>query len=153
MSKAQLLNRMPRAFRPRLSADQRVELGICHWQHIDAIQSGQADAQLLWCMAGGTLTWSRVAEVLGTGIDEMCALLVLVEQLLCRFHRDGRLEVSAAELQTAQLGAAAMDALAEIVDRPTAIAAAEWSEAQVQRMADAMPVAAGEGDWTMAGSK
>lgn len=141
-TKAELLARMPRAFRPKLDASQRTELGICHWQQVDAIQSGAADAQVMWSMAGGVLTWSRIAELLGVGVPEMKAQLEVVDRLIERFKRTGRVGLSGPDLQLAKEGATVMDDLAEIVDKPTAIAAAEWSELEVQRLADEVPVPA-----------
>lgn len=135
-TKAELLNRMPRAFRPRLQASQITELGICHWQNVDAVRAGAADAQVMWSMAGGILTWSRIAELLQAGVPEMKAQLEMMERMIVRWKRTGRIGLSGLDLQLAKDGADFMDQLAALVDKPTAIAAATWSELEVQRLAD-----------------
>jgi hypothetical protein len=125
----------PRCFRSKLTPSQITELGICHWAVVDAIQSGKATPQEMWSMAGAALTWSRIAEMLGTGTQEMRAQLELVYNVIDRFKRTGRVGFSGPEYQLAKAGAGYMDDLAALVDKPTAVIAAEWSEAEVQRMA------------------
>jgi hypothetical protein len=61
--------------------------------------------------------------------------LLLCESVLQRYGRTGRVGFSGPELQTAAEGVQVMDQLAEAVDRPTAVAAADWSEALINRLA------------------
>lgn len=69
-SRAELLARMPRAFRPKLDASQRRDLGLCHIANLDSIARGEAVEQNLWDWAGAVLTWSKAAELFGCGIEQ-----------------------------------------------------------------------------------
>lgn len=124
----------PRGLRPRLADDQVRDLAMAHNVNLDAIARGQADESILWQWAGGIFTWWRVAELLQAGVPEMQQQLELATSVVERYGRTGRVGFSGPELQQARDGVAFMDQLAEIVDRATAIAAAEWSEARVNRM-------------------
>lgn len=128
LTHAELLDRMPRAFRPKLAPDQVRDLAVVHLENLDAIANGQGTPELMWQVAGGIFTWHRVAEKLQAGVPEMTALLELVERLIERFKRTGRVGFSGTEYQLARHGVDYMDQLAEIVDRRTAIEAAEYSE-------------------------
>jgi hypothetical protein len=93
---------------------------------------------------GGVLTWSRAADLLharnpdyAPATEEMRAQLELVTRLVERFGRTGRVILTGVEYQLARRGVAVMDAIAEAVDRPTAIAAADWSEARVAALSAA----------------
>lgn len=124
----------PRGLRPRLAADQVRDLALAHNENLHTISRGEADEATLWQAVGGVLTWSRVADMLDRGQDEMRAQLELVTRVVERFGATGRIGFTGLEYQAAKRGVMVMDALAEIVDRPTAIAAAEWSEARVNAM-------------------
>ena len=124
----------PRGLRPKLDAGQRRDLSLAHIANLDTICHGHADEGVLWQVVGGVLTWAKVAEVLGQGIEEMTRQVDLVQQLVDRFGRHGRVGFTGPEYQLAKEGVIVMDLLAEIVDRPTAIAAAEWSERRVEAM-------------------
>lgn len=121
----------PRGLRPKLAADQVRDLGLAHVVNLDTLARGEATSDTLWQWAGGVLTWSRVAEILGSGVDEMKAQLELVAVLVERYTRTGRAVFTGPEYQLAKLGVGYMDDLAEIVDRRTALVAAAWSEAFV----------------------
>jgi hypothetical protein len=124
----------PRGLRPRLAPDQLRDLGLAHVANLDAVASGQADEATLWQIVGGCLTWSRAAELIGAGVDEMREQLDLATRLVERYGRSGRVLFTGTEYQLAKRGVLVMDLLAEQVDRPTAIAAAEWSEQRVGAM-------------------
>lgn len=126
---------VPRWLRPRLAADQVRDLSLAHHVNLDAIAKGEAGEDILWQVAGGTLTWCRVAELLGVGQPEMAEQLQLLEQLVARFHRTGRVLYTGSEYQLAKRGVEVMDALASSVDRDTAIAAANWGESTMNTMA------------------
>ena len=134
-TRAQLLARMPRAFRPKLARDQRLDLGLCHMQNLDAIATGTAERSMIWDYVGGVLTWYKVAQLLDVGLPEMTLQLEVATRLVERFGRTNRLLFDGPDLQLARLGVMAMDQLAEIVDRQTAITAADWSELEVNRIA------------------
>lgn len=136
-TKTELLARMPRVFRPRLRPDQILDLGLCHIFNLDAIASGQAGPSMLWDWIGSVLTWVRAAELSGAGVLEMTAQLEVAVRLVERFGRTGLVRFDGPDYQLAKLGLQVMDELARTVDRATAIAAADWSEIEVEKMAAA----------------
>jgi hypothetical protein len=135
---------LPPWLRPRLTADQVRDLGLAHWINLDAIARGEGDEALLWQVVGGALTWSRVAQLLAArdatrwtpALEAMRAQLELTTALVKRFGATGRVLFTGPEYQLAKQGAELMDELAAIVDRHTAVAAADWSEARVSVMAE-----------------
>jgi hypothetical protein len=126
---------IPRGLRPRLKADQLCDLALCHVVNLDAIASGSAEPSILWDMVGATLTWFHVASLLDLGIDEMTLQLEVSTRLVERFGRTGLVRWSGTDYQLAKRGLIVMDELARVVDRHTAIVAAEWSETEVNRIA------------------
>lgn len=126
----------PRGMRPRLHGAQVRDLGLCHMVNLDAIATGSADASTLWQWVGGVLTWSRVAEALQAGALEMRAQLEVAGRVIERFRRTGRVGFSGPDYQLAREGVQIMDQLSEVVDRATAVAAAEWSEARLNALPD-----------------
>jgi hypothetical protein len=125
----------PRGLRPKLARDQLLDLGLAHIVNLDIIASGQGTEEVLWQMAGGVLTWSRAADLLGVGQEQMRQQLELVTAVIARWRRTGRVAFSGPEYQAAKLGVQVMDELAEIIDAPTAVDAAEWGEARVNALA------------------
>lgn len=81
------------------------------------------------------LTWSKVAELLRVGEPEMRTQLELASTLVERFGRTGRVLFTGEEYQLKD-GVGVMDQLAELVDRPTAVIAAEWSERKVNELSE-----------------
>jgi hypothetical protein len=126
----------PRGLRPRLAGDQVRDLALVHLVNLDAVARGEGTPELLWQMVGGALTWSRVAESLGAGVPETSDQLLVLEAVIERYKRTGRIGFSGAEYQRAKHAVDVMDELARLVDRPTAVAAAEWSEARVNAIAE-----------------
>lgn len=131
----------PRGLRPRLAPGQVRDLGLVHWSNLDALATGHGSEQLLWQVVGGVLTWSRVAEMLAErnadytpAVQEMRAQLELSTRLVQRYGASGRVGLTGPDYQLAKRGAAVMDELAVVVDRATAVAAADWSERRVQMM-------------------
>ena len=125
----------PRGLRPMLARDQVLDLGLCHISNLDAIARGTAGETVLWHWVGSVLTWSRVAELTGAGVSEMESQLALTTRLIERYGRTGAVRFDGADYQLAKVGLDVMDQLASLADRRTAIAAADWSEARVNRMA------------------
>lgn len=121
----------PRGLRPKLDRQQQTDLALAHMVNLDAVVSGQADESLMWQLVEAVHTWSRVADLLGVGQDEMRAQLELVTRVVERFGRTGRVGFAGVEYQAAKLGVEVMDELAAIVDKPTALAAVAWSESRV----------------------
>lgn len=137
LSRAELLNRMPRAFRPRLDAGQRRDLALCHISNLDSIARGEAIEQTLWDWVGAVLTWSKAAELLDRGTDEMHLQVEVATRLVNRYRQTGRILFTGEDYQLAKLGVDVMDALADAADRPTAVQAADWGEAMLQKMSQA----------------
>ncbi len=123
-----------RCFAPRLAADQVQDLALLHVDTLDSIVTGQADEVTLWNWIGSILTWSRVAELLERGMDQMTEQLGLATAVLERYGATGSVEFRGMEYQIAKIGVEVMDTLAGFVDRPTAVAAADWSEARLHAM-------------------
>lgn len=126
----------PRGLRPRLAADQVRDLALAHVVNLDAVAMGQATESMLWDWVGSVFTWSKVAEHLKLGEDEMTAQLHLTTRLIERYQRTGRVAFDGPDYQLAKVGLDVMDQLAERVDRHTANLAADWSEATLQALAD-----------------
>ncbi len=124
----------PRALRPRLATDQVTALAIAHLQNLDDVASGRATEQIMWHIVEAAFTWSYVADKLQAGTPEMAAQLELATRVVERYGRTGKVGFSGVEYQVAKLGVDVMDQLAEMVDRPTAVAATFWSEAMVDAM-------------------
>lgn len=131
----ELLARMPRVFRPKLASDQVRDLGLAHIVNLDAIATGDAGEAILWQYMGGVLTWSRAAQLLGQGEAEMAEQVALLERLIERFQRTGRVVFTGPEYQLAKDGVLVMDLLAAVVDRPTAVMAADWGERRMNDLA------------------
>lgn len=126
---------IPRWLRPKLTRDQRRATGLILYQKLADVHQGVATVDTLWDMVRDAFTWSRTAELLGAGHAEMLAYLELVTRLVERYGATGRVEfASQAEDELARLAAAWMEDLAEITDRDTAVAAAQWSEASVDAL-------------------
>lgn len=130
----------PRCLRTKLQPDQVTDLALAHLTNLDLISKGQANEDEMWQMVAGVLTWSKAAELLGEGIPEMQAQLELATRVVERYGRTGRIGFTGLEYQAAKLGVDIMDALAISVDKVTAVAAAEWSELQVNKLAAQCPV-------------
>lgn len=129
-----LLDRMPRAFRPRLRVDQLRDLGLAHIQNLDAIATGQADPPMIWDYTSSVLCWWKAAQLMATGVPEMDEQLEVATRLVERYSRTGRVLFDGPDLVIARRGVTVMDLLAELVDQATAIAAADWSEREINRM-------------------
>lgn len=139
LTQAELLARMPRAFRPRLDAQQLVELGICHNQNFDAITTGtDPGPQMVWDYYASVLTWWRVAQLLQIGQPEMAVQLEVAVRLAERWRRTGAVRFDGPDMELARTGIVVMDQLAQLVDRPTAMEACDWSEAEINRLASAV---------------
>jgi hypothetical protein len=124
----------PRGLRPMLDRSQLTDLALAHVANLDALARGQADTTTLWHVVEAAFTWSRAAQLLRTGEAEMAQQLAMLEGVVERYKRTGRIGLSGPEYQLAKAGVDIMDELARLVDVPTAVAAAAWSEARVDKM-------------------
>jgi len=128
LSQAELLDRLPRAFRPKLAAIQVRDLGLLHVSCLDAISRGDASPRLMWDWVSNVLTWSRAAQLMERGEAEMQPQLELAYRVIERYRITGRVEFQDGDYEIARTGQIVMDQFADIIDRPTAEAAAEWSD-------------------------
>jgi hypothetical protein len=143
LTKAELLGRLHPGLRPKLAAHQVRDLALAHIANLDAISRGEGTEDLLWQWIGGALTWSYVAAELhrrnpdayAEAAAAMQQQLATCEAVINRYGRSGRIGFSGLEYQQAKEACCWMDALAEVVDRPTAVAAADWSEARLNQLA------------------
>lgn len=124
----------PRGLRPNLTADQVRDLGICHLENLDAVAKGDATEATLWQIAGAAMTWHRTAQMLDLGVPEMDVQAELAGTLIERYGRTGRVLFTGTEYELAKTGIDVMDQLASVVDRHTAVIAAEWSERKVNEL-------------------
>ena len=131
LSGGKSLHETPRWLRPKLSRDQRIDLGLAHMINLTAVSKGHADEDTLWEMVAGVLTWSRVSQMLQAGVPEMLDQLAMVTAMIARYGRTGLVVFTGPEYELAKKGAVVMDLLAEMTDTHTAIEAAAWSEMRV----------------------
>jgi hypothetical protein len=117
----------PRGLRPRLDRGQLRDLALAHIANVDAVVRGDANETTLWHLVESAFTWSRAAELLGLGVDEMAQQLDMLHGVLRRYHRTGRVGFAGLEYRLALDGVDIMDQLAAACDLPTAVAAADWS--------------------------
>lgn len=134
-SKTELIAQLHRGLRPKLDNAQLRDLALVHAANLDTICSGIAGQQVLYDIVAGVLTWSRVAELLAIGVDEMTEQLRMVERVVARYIKHRRVAFDGVDYQIAKRGLDVMDALAATADRATAIAAADWSEQRMDEMA------------------
>jgi hypothetical protein len=130
----------PRGLRAKLTKSQMLDLALSHHSHLDTVAKGEGTETTLWQLVGAALTWSKVAELLQAGTDEMRVQLEIATSLIERYGRTGRVVFTGQEYQRAKAGLEAMDDLAEIVDLPTAVIASEWAEAKVNELERACKV-------------
>lgn len=136
-------HKVPRWLRPKLTPDQVRDLGLAHWQNVDALHSGQGNVETLWQIGGGIFTWSYVANALKVGMAEMLEQSKLFDRVVAHWRATGRVEwPTPQDYALAADGAAVMDELAKRVDRATAIEAADWSEKQINTLSHVQMVAA-----------
>lgn len=124
----------PRGLRPKLSAEQVRDLSLIHVVNLDAMARGEAGEAILWDWVAGIMTWSKVAELLQIGVEEMDEQSDLTKRVVDRYARTGRVGFDGPDYQLAKVGVDVMDQLAERVDLITAGAAADWSERKVAEM-------------------
>jgi hypothetical protein len=127
----------PKGLRPRLDASQQTDLALCHIMLLDDIAQGRGTEQTLWDFCAAVFTWCKAAEAANhpDHLPCMAAQLELATRVVERYGATGRVGFSGPEYQLAKRGIDAMDALAETTDRITAMAAAEWSEGVINRLA------------------
>jgi hypothetical protein len=121
----------PRGMRPKLNSSTLTTIAICHMQNLDEVSTGRGSEQTLWDMVEAVLTWSNVAMALKLGVPEMKLQFELVNRVINRYGRTGRVGFTGVEYQMAKLGVQVMDELAHAVDKATALEAALLSDKQL----------------------
>lgn len=143
LTRAELLARLHVGLRPKLTKGQVRDLGLVHIANLDAIARGAGDEELLWQWIGGALTWSFVADALVQRDAEryrdaataMQLQLEVATAVVERYGRTCRAGFSGPEYQAARDACEWMDALAEVVDQPTASRATDRAEEKVNQWA------------------
>lgn len=124
----------PKGLRPKLDKSQLTDLALVHVSTLDALALGKADIDTLYSAVAAAYTWSRCAQLMGIGEQEMAEQLYVLESVVERYKRTGKVGLSGPEYQIARRGVNIMDELAEITDLPTAVAAAAWSEGRMAKI-------------------
>ena len=125
----------PKGLRPRLDRSQQTDLSLVHLVNLDLIATGQADETVMWHLAEDAMLWSRIAEMTGHFEAEMQEQLMVAASVVRRFGVTGKVGFSGLEYQTAKAGVEVMDALAAMVERHQAVAAADWAELAIDAVA------------------
>lgn len=120
----------------RLPLDRRdvVSLEIAHIDTLNEIARGRGTGQTMWDWVSNVLTWSRAADLMELGQDEMREQLALAHRLIERQQSSGRVAFDGPDLQLARHGVDVMDELARQVTRGQAMSAAHWSEQRLARL-------------------
>ena len=142
---------LPKFWRPKTTASQRITCSVIHWDLISLITSGAATSDDLWDWIEAGFTYSQLMHLLaqdGTEFttESMTAIADQIETygpIAARYQRTGRVGFSATELLTARAAAQVFDSLIEMDRHGFAEQAARWSTAQVSRVMGMMGVQKG----------
>lgn len=115
----------PKGLRIMLKPSTVRELLIAHHNNFDDVINGRATIDTVWQMAGAALGWSKIAEGLGMGEPEMARELTMINSMIGRWERTGKVGFSGPELQTARDSFDVLEQLAQAVD---------WAEARINRI-------------------
>lgn len=118
----------------RIPDAELVSLQIAHIDALDRIARGTDFSQHLWDWVSNVVLWSRVADVLDLGQDEMAKQLQLCREVLARWQRTGRIGFDGPGYLLAKHGVDVMDELARQVDQGTAHDAAVWTDRRLAAM-------------------
>jgi hypothetical protein len=133
-TKRRVVAPIPPMWRPRITKSQQTALEVGHLALLDAIVKGDGTLEVALQWAGAVYTWRTVAQILDLGIEEMAAQVVVLDSMIDRYRKHGRIGFSGPEYQAAKDGVDVMAALAERADRFTAIAAAEAGEVLANKL-------------------
>ena len=133
---------LPKFWRPRLSAAQKLSCRTIHWDLIDRFTSGTADREVLWDWMETGLTYHQFMRYLeqdGTNftVEAMEAVteqLAIYESVVARFARTGRVGFSAQELLVARAAAMVFDSLLDLDRNGLLVKAAQWSTETMARV-------------------
>ena len=88
---------LPGWLRPKLDRDQLLDLGLVHSLNLDDMAAGRATVETMWQMAGGVLTWARVAEVIDMHRAEMVRQVQTMQSVIDRYRRTRKVGFSGPE--------------------------------------------------------
>jgi hypothetical protein len=128
------LTKVPRWLRPKLSKALQLETGMCHIVNHDAVARGNCtDTVILYDYVHTVMAWSRVAELIGQGIEEMVVQLELAKRVEDHHNATGYITYTTpTDMDLGAIGVEVMDALAEQVDEQTFTDAVVWADRQMQ---------------------
>lgn len=134
--------RLPKFWRPKVTAVVKLDSKLAHWQMITAFVDGKADATTLqeWIDTG--FAYSQMMHLLHADGTEFtgAAEHALVDQLeiydavATRYRTTGRVAFSGPELNIARAAALVMDELIQMDRHGIALKAAIWTTEQSARL-------------------
>jgi hypothetical protein len=131
------VSQIPRWLRPKLNRTSLLELGLAHWQNLDALHRGEGTPEIMWHIGGGLLTWWEAAKALRMHKDDMQEQIRLFDRVLAHWHATGKVAWPCeADYLLARTGAEIMDELAERIDLYTATKVSIWAENRINEIAE-----------------
>lgn len=142
---------LPPWLRPKLTPSQQFELTLAHHVNLDALADGTATPKILWQWVGGALTWHYIAMALcernptahRPALEGLQGQFGVTQCVVQRYRTSGLIQLEAGELDVVREACQWAEALAEHVDRPTALRCSVMSEQVCQRIADQVALTAG----------
>lgn len=130
---------LPKFWRPKLTAKQKLECGLIHWSLITRMTNGTADQDDLWNWMETGFTYYKLMSLLeaegipftGEAAQAIVDQLATYEAVAARYRRTTRAGFNAAELCTARAAAQVFDSLIELDRNGASDAAALWSIEQM----------------------
>jgi hypothetical protein len=146
LSPVEMISRLHVGLRPKLQPETTRDLELVHLELLDSLMKGDATEETAYQIVAGLLThWAMAdsrglecTEVLLGGIECMSAVIARADRL-------GRWGLSGPEYQSLKECVEYEDAVAKMIDAPTAMRAADWSEMIINKIADARANASGDG--------
>lgn len=138
MSPVEMISRLHVGLRPKLQHETTRDLELVHLELLDAFTRGEANEETAYQIVAGLLTHWAMADTR----DLECTAVLLggiecMASVIERADRTGRWGLSGPEYQTLKQCVDYEDAVARMIDAPTAMRAADWSERVINEIADA----------------
>lgn len=133
---------LPKFWRPKLDSSQKLDAALIHHDLVHRLETGAATADDLWDWMETGFTYSQMFRLLqedGVELTEEAAQAI-ADQLdsypaICeRLRRTRKVGLSGPELEIARQATQVFDGLLELDRNGIAIAAAEWSMAQMEKL-------------------
>ena len=121
-AKRQYLGQLPKFWKPKIDADQRLDCKLTHWTLFDSMVTGQADRSTLWEWIETGFTYSQMMRLLtedGTDFTDeaetaLVAQLAIYEDVIARYRRTGRIGFTGPQINIARAAAHVMDGLIDM---------------------------------------